>query len=201
MSRLEDDLRGYDPPLHPPGLADSDVAYSLHDTELGQLVVAVDAAGRAVACSYDDEGTVAARLARRLSPRVLRDPPRCDHLRRELDEYLSGRRHHIDLVVDPVLADPFARRVLDAVRRVPYGATTDYGTLAAAIGNPASARAVGNALGANPLCIIIPCHRVLRRDGTLGGYAGGAPAKRALLNLEQAGAAGAPEATGSKLRS
>lgn len=189
MTALESALRSFQPatPLRPPRLPATDVAYALHDTAVGRLVLAADAAGTVLACSYDDEAAVTARLARVVSPRVLRSPARLDPVRRRLDEYLAGRRRELDVAVDPVLATPFARRVLEALRRVPYGATTHYGELAATIGAPRASRAVGSALGANPVCILLPCHRVLRSDGSLGGYAGGTPAKEVLLRLEAGG--------------
>jgi len=184
MSWIEARLRAFNTDLRPPRLPDADVAYTIHDAAVGRLVLAIEFSGTALACSYDSEETVTARLARAVSPRVVRDPRRCDPLRRQLDEYLSGRRRDFDVAVDPVLATPFARRVLEAVRRVPYGATSDYGTIARVIGSPGAARAVGNALGSNPVCVLLPCHRILRGDGTLGGYAGGTAAKELLLRTE-----------------
>ncbi len=186
MNRFDTALARLDATLHPPALPASDVAYALHDTSLGRLVVAVDAAGSLVACSYDPEAQVAERLARTVSPRVLRQPARLDDVRRQIDEYVAGTRRGFDLATSAVSATPFARTVLAALARVPYGATTTYHALATAIGAPRASRAVGNALGANPLVIVVPCHRVLRGDGSLGGYAGGLPAKRALLALEAA---------------
>ncbi len=185
MSSIEARLRAFETDLHPPRLPDADVAYTIHDAAIGRLVLAVELSGTVLACSYDTEETVTARLARAVSPRVVRDPLRCDPLRRQLDEYLSGRRREFDVAVDPVLATPFTRRVLEALRRVPYGATSDYGTIARDIGSPGAARAVGNALGSNPVCVLLPCHRILRGDGTLGGYAGGPAAKQLLLRTEQ----------------
>jgi methylated-DNA-[protein]-cysteine S-methyltransferase len=184
MSWVEARLRAFDTDLRPPRLPAADVAYAIHDATIGRLVLAVESSGTVLACSYDSEETVTARLARAVSPRVIRDPLRCDPVRRQLDEYLSGHRREFDVAVDPVLATPFARRVLKALTRVPYGATSDYGTIARAIGSPGAARAVGNALGANPVCVLLPCHRILRGDGTLGGYAGGIAAKELLLRTE-----------------
>ncbi len=185
MSWIEARLRAFDTDLRPPRLPDADVAYTIHDAAVGRLVLAVERSGTVLACSYDSEETVTSRLAQAVSPRVVRGPFRCDPLRRQLDEYLAGRRREFDIAVDPVLASPFARRVLEALRRVPYGATSDYGTIAKAIGSPTAARAVGNALASNPVCVLLPCHRILRSDGTLGGYAGGSAAKQLLLRTEQ----------------
>lgn len=185
MTTVELSLRFFDPPVRLPQPLDGDVAYAVHDTPLGQLVLALDNTGTVIACSYDDEAAVSSRLAAAVSPRVLRQPARLDRVRRQLDEYLAGERRELDVPVSPVLATPFGQRVLHALRQVPYGATTHYAELAGAIGAPGASRAVGNALGGNPVCILLPCHRVLRSDGSLGGYAGGVATKQALLKLER----------------
>jgi methylated-DNA-[protein]-cysteine S-methyltransferase len=184
MTDIDALLRRFAPAVAPPVVPDDDVAYALHDAPVGQLVLAVDSLGTTITCSYDDEGTVAQRLAVAVSPRVLRAPRRLDDVRRELDEYFNGTRTSFSQPVDARLATPFARRVLSALAAVPYGQTTSYADIAAAIGSPGGSRAVGNALGANPVCLLLPCHRVVRADGSPGGYAGGEPAKRALLELE-----------------
>jgi len=172
------------PDLTPPVLPDADVAYTLHDTPIGTLLLAV-ANGRVVASSFGDEETMTTRLARAVSPRVLRQPGALDDVRRQLDEYLSGRRHAFDLEVDLALATPFQRLVLtDLPEPTSYGQTTTYGALAGEIHKPKAARAVGTALGANPVCVVLPCHRVIGSGGALTGYAGGIDAKRFLLNLE-----------------
>jgi len=125
------------------------------------------------------------RLARAVSPRVLRQARPLDDVRRQLDEYLAGTRQAFDLEVDLALATPFQRLVLtDLPTHTSYGATTTYGTVAADIDKPKAARAVGTALGANPVCVVLPCHRVVGANGALTGYAGGLDAKRFLLNLE-----------------
>jgi methylated-DNA-[protein]-cysteine S-methyltransferase len=180
---LEGALRGFDPRMRPPMLPDTDVSYTVTDTPVGPLVLAATEAG-VIACSYAGEEEVTARVAGAVSPRVLRSPRRLDPVRRELDEYFEGRRREFTVPVRPVLAAPFARTVLESLRQVPYGSTTTYGGVARAIDQPTASRAVGNALNANPLCILLPCHRVLRSDGSLGGYAGGAIAKQRLLTLE-----------------
>lgn len=184
MTSLERDLRAFDPVVGPPRLPAGDVAYTVHDTAVGPLMLAVDQAGAVLACSYGTEADVTARLAQAVSPRVLRDPGPCDRLRRQLDEYLAGRRQAFDLVLNPVLASAFGRRVLHALHAVPYATTTNYSSLAESIDAPRASRAVGNALGSNPIAILLPCHRVLRSDGSLGGYAGGLAVKEALLRLE-----------------
>lgn len=172
------------PDLEPPVLPAADVAYTLHDTPIGTLLLAV-AGGRVVASSFGDEETMTNRLARAVSPRVLRQPRALDDVRRQLDDYLAGKRQSFDLEVDLALATPFQRRVLgDLPIHTSYGHTTTYGRLAGEIDRPKAARAVGTALGANPVCVVLPCHRVVGSGGALTGYAGGIDAKRFLLNLE-----------------
>ncbi|MDQ1626176.1 MAG: methylated-DNA-[protein]-cysteine S-methyltransferase [Actinomycetota bacterium] len=161
-----------------------DVAYAVTDTPVGALVLAATDAGL-VACSYDDEGAVLDRLARQVSPRVRRQPAQLDAVRRELDAYFDGDASGFTTPVDLSLAAPFTREVLGALASVPYGATTTYGQVAVALGRPRAARAVGNALGANPLCVVLPCHRVVPAGSGIGGYAGGPDAKRLLLDLER----------------
>lgn len=172
------------PDLKPPVFPTADVAYTLHDTPIGTLLLAV-AHGRVVASSFGDEETMTNRLAKAVSPRVLRQPQALDDVRRQLDEYLAGRRHVFELEVDLALATPFQRLVLtDLPTHTSYGRTTTYGQLAGEIHKPKAARAVGTALGANPVCVVLPCHRVIGSSGALTGYAGGLEAKRFLLNLE-----------------
>jgi methylated-DNA-[protein]-cysteine S-methyltransferase len=168
----------------PAVLPAADVSYALHDTAIGTLLLAI-ADGRIVASSFGDEETMTTRLARAISPRVLRQPVALDDVRRQLDEYLDGRRHSFELDVDLTLATPFQRLVLsDLPLHTSYGRTTTYGQIAGEIHKPKAARAVGTALGANPLCVVLPCHRVIGANGNLTGYAGGLDAKRFLLNLE-----------------
>ena len=185
MTDLESRLtRLTTPDLTPPILPDADVAYTLHDTPIGTMLLAV-AHGRVVASSFGDEETMTTRLARAVSPRVLRQPRALDDVRRQLDEYLDGRRQAFDLKVDLALATPFQRLVLtDLPKHTRYGTTTTYGAVAGEIHKPKAARAVGTALGANPVCVVLPCHRVIGSNGALTGYAGGLDAKRFLLNLE-----------------
>lgn len=160
-----------------------DVAIDAVDTPVGRLVLAATEAG-VITCSYRDQDEVASQLAAAVSPRVLRAPARLDPVRQELDEYFAGRRTTFSAPVDLRLASEFGQRVLRALVGVGYGHTTTYGALASRLGSPAAARAVGHALGANPVCVIVPCHRVVGADGRLTGYAGGIEAKRALLSLE-----------------
>ncbi|MFZ5872723.1 MAG: methylated-DNA--[protein]-cysteine S-methyltransferase [Actinomycetota bacterium] len=186
---LEDRLSAFAPTVRPPRLPDGDVAYMLEDTPIGRMLLAVRADGAVVASAFApgtaEEDVVLARLAARVSPRVLRQPGRTDALRRELEEFLAGRRRAFDLPLDLALAGEFQGEVLTRLAAtVPYGARTTYGALAAALGRPKASRAVGAALGANPLCVVLPCHRVVAASGALTGYAGGLAAKERLLALE-----------------
>jgi methylated-DNA-[protein]-cysteine S-methyltransferase len=168
--------------------APSDVSYALVDSPVGRLVAA--ATPRGLAClSYEDhDGGVDAvldRLAAKLSPRILEAPARLDDVRRELDEYFERRRTTFDLPIDWALVSPFGRRVLRATAAIPFGEVSTYGKVAAQAGNPKASRAAGNALGANPVPIVLPCHRVLHTGGRgIGNYTGGVHRKEALLRLE-----------------
>ncbi len=166
--------------------------YVEHDTPVGRLLLAARADGRLLSSSYaPDEATedgVLTRISRQVSPRVIRDSRALDDARRAFDDYLAGSAQALEgLVVDLTLATPFQQQVLPALTTgTSYGGRTTYGALAAAIGRPTAARAVGAALGANPLCIVLPCHRVVASSGALTGYAGGLAAKTYLLDLEAA---------------
>jgi methylated-DNA-[protein]-cysteine S-methyltransferase len=163
-----------------------DVAIGRVDSPVGSLLIAVTPRGL-VRLSYasEDTGEVLAELAERVSPRILESPARTDAVRRELDEYFAGSRREFDLAVDLALTTAFGARTLRAATRIPYGQVTTYGALAEQIRAPRAARAIGNALGANPVPIVVPCHRVVRAGGALGGYGGGLQRKRALLRLEE----------------
>jgi methylated-DNA-[protein]-cysteine S-methyltransferase len=160
-----------------------DVAYASMDSPLGELLVAVTPRGL-VRVSYASElaDEVLAELAGRVSPRIL--PHRTDEVRRELDEYFAGSRRRFEVPVDWSLVRGFAQGVLRATARVPFGQVTTYRQMAEAAGSPRASRAAGNALGSNPIPIVVPCHRVLHSGGGLGGYAGGLERKKALLTLE-----------------
>jgi methylated-DNA-[protein]-cysteine S-methyltransferase len=162
---------------------DVDVAVGEIDSPVGPLVLATTERGL-VAVSYDEPDAALAWLARRLSPRVVRLPARVDAVRRQLDEYFDRRRRAFDLALDWSLATPFQRKVLAATAAIPYGKVATYGDVAAASGSAGAARATGNALGANPMPVVVPCHRVVRRGGDLGGYTGGLDRKRTLLTVE-----------------
>jgi methylated-DNA-[protein]-cysteine S-methyltransferase len=165
-----------------------DVAYATLDSPVGPLLLAATPAGL-VRIAYLDidqqpQDAVLADVARRISPRVLAAPRRLDTPRRELDEYFQGRRDHFELSLDWRLMSAFGRRVLQATAGIPYGSVSTYGEVAARAGSPRGSRAAGNSLGANPLPIVLPCHRVVHSDGGLGGYTGGTARKRTLLAIE-----------------
>ena len=163
----------------------ADVAYGSMDSPVGDLLVAVTDRGL-VRVAFADElsDEVLEQLAARVSPRVLRLPARTDAARRELDQYFAGKRQRFDLPLDWSLVRGFAQGVLRATARVPFGSVTTYRQMAEAAGSPRASRAAGNALGSNPIPIVVPCHRVLHSGGGLGGYAGGLDRKRYLLSLE-----------------
>jgi methylated-DNA-[protein]-cysteine S-methyltransferase len=162
-----------------------DVAVGTIGSPVGELLVAVTPRGlAAIAFEGDDRDRVLDRLARELSPRVLVAARATDDVRRELDEYFRGARRRFDLRLDRRLMSPFAKDVLGATARVPFGRLATYGEIAGRIGRPKAARAVGAALGANPIPIVVPCHRVIGAGGNLTGYGGGLPRKELLLRLE-----------------
>ena len=162
-----------------------DVAYRILDTPVGSLLIAATPVGVVrIAFATQGHDAVLEDLARRVSPRVLRAPSRLDPATRQLDEYFSGRRHGFDLPLDLQLAHGFRRLVLGRLADLDYGSTASYAAVAAALGNPKAVRAVGTACAANPVPVVVPCHRVVRSDGGVGGYVGGVEAKRALLALE-----------------
>ncbi|HVT69845.1 MAG TPA: methylated-DNA--[protein]-cysteine S-methyltransferase [Trebonia sp.] len=164
-----------------------DVAYTTVDSPLGRLLLAATERGL-VRVAYESEGldAVLDALGRRLSPRVLRAPRRLDAAAAELEEYFGRRRTRFDLPLDLSLSAGFRQAVQRYLPGIPYGHTESYKQVAVYVGNPRAVRAVGTACSTNPLPIVVPCHRVLRADGTLGGYIGGLAAKTALLNLEAA---------------
>lgn len=164
-----------------------DVAYRSLDTALGTLLVAATPAGL-VSVTFDGahpEQTLD-RLAVELSPRLLEAPARLDDAARRLERLIAGRARAFDGPLDLSLARGFGREVVERLREIPYGETRSYAEVAAAVGSPRAVRAVGTACRRNPLPIAIPCHRVVRSDGSLGQYAGGAEAKRLLLGVEAA---------------
>jgi methylated-DNA-[protein]-cysteine S-methyltransferase len=162
-----------------------DVAYRTLDTPVGTLLLAATRRGLVrIAYSLEGHDAVLQTLADKVSPRVLRAPHRLDDIARQVDEYFAGRRQRFELPLDFQLTDGFRRQVLAHLPRIPFGATESYTQVAQATGHPGAVRAVGTACARNPLPIVVPCHRVVRADGSSGGYVGGPDAKHALLTLE-----------------
>ena len=163
-----------------------DVAYRTVDSPVGALLIASTPAGLVrLAFSSEVHDAVLQNLSDRISPRLLHAPKRLDDVARQLDEYFSGRRHTFDVPLDWQLSKGFRRVVLGHLAvDVGYGTTASYGALARLSGSPRAVRAVGTTCATNPIPVVVPCHRVVRSDGTLGAYRGGPAAKRTLLDLE-----------------
>jgi methylated-DNA-[protein]-cysteine S-methyltransferase len=162
-----------------------DIAYAMSDSPFGPLLLAATPKGLVkLSLPGHDPEEALEDLAARISPRVLEAPARLDEARRELDLYFEGKLTEFDLPLDWQLSRDFRRRALRAIDRIPYGKTRSYTEIARSAGNERAVRAAGTACGANPIPIIVPCHRVLRTGGALGGYGGGLPMKEALLELE-----------------
>lgn len=180
-ARLAQELSAH---AHRQGLLD--VAYRTLDSPLGTLLLATTEVGL-VRIAFEGEGEelVLTELSERVSPRVLNAPPRLDAAARQLEAYFAGQRRRFELPLDMRLTRGFRRSVLKRLTEVPFGATTSYAALARRAGSPRAVRATGSACATNPLPLLIPCHRVLRSDGGLGGYRGGVEVKRTLLALEE----------------
>ncbi|CRZ16739.1 methylated-DNA--[protein]-cysteine S-methyltransferase [Mycolicibacterium neworleansense] len=164
-----------------------DIAYRTVDSPVGPLLLAATEHGLLrVAYAIEDHDSVLQHLAEKVSPRVLHAPARLDTAARELDEYFSRVRRTFDLPLDWRLVAGFRGTVLHHLPEIDYGNTASYAAVAALAGSPKAVRAVGTACAKNPLPVVIPCHRVVRSDGAMGGYLGGAAAKRLLLDLEAA---------------
>jgi methylated-DNA-[protein]-cysteine S-methyltransferase len=162
-----------------------DVAYATTDSPFGPLLLARTPQGVVrVGLPNQDADELLVDLAQRVSPRVLEAPAELDEVRRELDLYFEGKLDHFDLPVDWSLSGGFRLRVLHAIAAIPYGETRSYTEMATIAGNERAVRAAGTACGSNPVPLVVPCHRVLRSGGALGGYGGGLPMKQALLELE-----------------
>lgn len=164
-----------------------DVAYRTLDTPVGTLLLAATELGLVrVAYSSEDHDAVLQTLSARISPRILRDPTRLDVTARQLEQYFAGHRRAFDLAFDWRLSSGFRSTVLHLLPEIAYGRTATYAAVAQLTGNPKAVRAVGTACATNPLPVVVPCHRVVRSDGGMGGYLGGIEAKRTLLTLESA---------------
>ncbi|MGY4102525.1 methylated-DNA--[protein]-cysteine S-methyltransferase [Nocardia sp. R16R-3T] len=162
-----------------------DVAYRTLDTPVGTLLLAATPAGLVrVAYPNENHDTVLTTLAERISPRILAAPGRLGAAAREIEEYFAGVRTRFDLPLDLRLAVGFRRQVIEQLSAIGYGHRASYADIAAAVGNPRAVRAVGSACAHNPLPVVIPCHRVVRSDGSIGQYVGGVTAKTTLLTLE-----------------
>lgn len=168
-----------------------DVAYRMVDSPVGSLLLASTDAGL-VRVAFESEGhdRILELLSEKLGPRILRDKSSLDGTARQLDEYFAGTRHSFELPVDLQLSTQFRRQVQLELGHIDYGQTLSYAQLAQQIGKPKAVRAVGSACATNPIPIVLPCHRVLRTDGSLGGYLGGLEAKTELLKLENPDFAG-----------
>jgi methylated-DNA-[protein]-cysteine S-methyltransferase len=164
-----------------------DVAYRTVASPVGSLLLAATDRGL-VRVAFASEGydTVLQELSDRVSPRILNAPARLDGTARELEEYFAGRRRTFDVALDWQLSAGFRNAVLHQLIDIGYGHTASYAAIAQSAGSPRAVRAVGTACATNPLPVIVPCHRVVRSDGSMGGYRGGPAAKRILLDLEAA---------------
>lgn len=165
-----------------------EVVYATLPSPVGELFAAATPRGL-VRLAWSDAGRVGeilSELATKVSPKLVESPPDLADAGAQLEEYFAGERERFELPLDYTLALGFQRRVLRAVARIPYGETATYREIATRTGDPAAVRATGNAVAKNPIPIVIPCHRVVRSDGTLGGYGGGPGLKRFLLELEGA---------------
>ncbi len=183
MKTLEIAIDGFTARAAGEGLLD--VAYTTADSPFGPLLLAQTRRGLVrVGLPNQDADELLVDLAERISPRVLEAPAQLDAARRELDLYFGGKLDHFDLPLDWRLSGGFRQRVLRAISRIPYGQTRSYTEMARKAGNERAVRAAGTACGSNPIPLVVPCHRVLRTGGALGGYGGGLPMKRALLELE-----------------
>jgi methylated-DNA-[protein]-cysteine S-methyltransferase len=162
-----------------------DVAYTTADSPFGTLLLATTPRGLVrVGLPNQDADELLVDLATRISPRVIEAPAQLDRARRELDLYFEGKLTDFDLPLDWQLSRDFRRKVLRAIARIPYGQTRSYTQMATSAGNERAVRAAGTACGTNPLPLVVPCHRVLRSGGALGGYGGGLAMKEGLLRLE-----------------
>jgi methylated-DNA-[protein]-cysteine S-methyltransferase len=164
-----------------------DVAYAVVDSPIGGLLIAATEAGLVrVAFEREDHDAVLAALAGAISPRILRSGRRTDPVARQLDEYFDRRRRSFDVPVDLRLVTGFRRTVIAHLHDIAYGDTASYAEVAASAGNPTAVRAAASACSHNPVPVVLPCHRVIRSDGSIGNYLGGAEAKATLLAIERA---------------
>ena len=164
-----------------------DVAYRIVDSPIGPLLVAASPVGLVrIAFELEGHDAVLDQLAGQISPRIMRMPARTDDVARQLDEYFAGRRHEFDLPLDLQLVSGFRRTVISHLPDIAYGSTASYKAVAEMAGNPTAVRAVGSACSHNPVPVVVPCHRVVRSDGSIGNYLGGVDVKATLIALESA---------------
>jgi methylated-DNA-[protein]-cysteine S-methyltransferase len=162
-----------------------DVAYRTMDSPVGPLLLAATPAGLVrVAFECENHDEVLVELSTAISPRILRSPRRVDDVARQIDEYFDGRRRIFEVPVDMQLSKGFRLAVLTHLMEIPYGVRESYTVVAASAGNPRAVRAAGSACATNPIPLVVPCHRVVRSDGTYGQYRGGPEAKHMLLTME-----------------
>jgi methylated-DNA-[protein]-cysteine S-methyltransferase len=163
-----------------------DVAYRMMDSPIGSLLLAATPAGLVrVAFECENHDDVLVELSTAVSPRILRSSRRLDDVARQIDEYFAGRRRQFEVPVDLQLSKGFRRAVLTHVMEIPYGVRESYTVVAASAGNSRAVRAAGSACATNPIPLVVPCHRVVRSDGTYGRYRGGPEAKHMLLTMEE----------------
>ena len=164
-----------------------DVTYRVVDSPVGSLLLAATDVGLVrVAYAVEGHDAVLQQLADRVSPRIMQSSARLDGVARQLDEYFASARKVFDAPLDWRLSAGFRSVVLHHLPEIAYGRTVSYAAVAELAGNPKAVRAVGTACATNPLPVVVPCHRVVRSDGAMGGYLGGVDAKRTLLALEAA---------------
>lgn len=172
-----------------------DVAYRTMDSPIGPLLLAATPAGLVrVAFECENHEDVLVELSTVISPRILRSSQRVDDVARQIDEYFGGRRRLFEVQVDMQLSKGFRRAVLTHLMEIPYGVRESYTEVAEAAGNRRAVRAAGSACATNPIPLVVPCHRVVRSDGTYGQYRGGPEAKHMLLTMEASG--GHPRTSG-----
>lgn len=168
------------------GEAVAEAAYGPIPSPIGEFIAVVSHQGLlALAFETDHQDDVLERVAAKVSPNLIDLPSAVASVRRELDAYFSGDLRFFTMTLDRALITPFQDKVLAATSRIPRGEVRTYGQIAAAAGRPKGAQATGQALGANPIPVVIPCHRVVAADGSLRGYAGGLDRKEFLLDLER----------------